>query len=110
MRGWALPGVRGVVPRDADATELGRAVVAAAQGDVLVFSGLLREFGASPLGDLSDRLTAREREVLELVRQGLADKQIASRLRIATKTVEKHVGAVLRKHGVRSRTELLALT
>ncbi|WP_224390566.1 LuxR C-terminal-related transcriptional regulator [Pseudonocardia sp. ICBG1293] len=51
-------------------------------------------------------LTVREREVRELVEQGLADKQIATRLAISVKTVEKHVGAVLRKTGARNRTML----
>ncbi|AQP47258.1 hypothetical protein BW730_06835 [Tessaracoccus aquimaris] len=105
MLEWVMPGVRGIVPREADATELGRAVVAAAQGDVLVFSGILRQLGDVPLGD---PLTAREREVLALLREGLADKQIATRLSISVKTVEKHVGAVLRKNRARSRTELVA--
>ena len=41
-----------------------------------------------------------------LVRRGLRDKQIAERLVISVKTVEKHVGAVLRKTGARNRTEL----
>lgn len=107
-RDWTVPGVRGIVPLDADGTALGRAVVAAAQGDVLVFSGILHQFATAGPGSPADRLTAREREVLDLLRQGLADKQIASRLGISVKTVEKHVGAVLRKHAVRSRTELIA--
>lgn len=51
-------------------------------------------------------LTLREREVRALVEQGLADKQIAGRLRISVKTVEKHVGAILRKTGARNRTML----
>jgi DNA-binding CsgD family transcriptional regulator len=54
-------------------------------------------------------LTLREQEVRELVEQGLADKQIATRLRISAKTVEKHVGAILRKTGARNRTVLARL-
>lgn len=108
-RDWAAAGAKGILPRDADATALGRAVVAAAQGDVLVFSGILQHLDLAPRAE-GVRLTAREREVLELLREGLADKQLASRLGISVKTVEKHVGAVLRKHGVHSRSELLATT
>lgn len=51
-------------------------------------------------------LTLREREVRALVEQGLPDKQIASLLQISVKTVEKHVGAILRKTGARNRTML----
>ena len=54
-------------------------------------------------------LTLREREVRALVEQGLPDKQIASLLRISVKTVEKHVGAILRKTGARNRTMLARL-
>jgi DNA-binding NarL/FixJ family response regulator len=52
-------------------------------------------------------LTDREREVYQLVRRGLRDKQIAEELVISVKTVEKHVGAMLRKTGARNRTELV---
>ena len=59
-------------------------------------------------GGLLVRLTAREHEVRDLVSQGMPDKDIATALHISVKTVEKHVGSVLRKHGVHSRTELIA--
>lgn len=108
IREWASAGVRGFVPRDADATALGRAVLAAARGDVLVSGGVLEQLGGLPSPAVGAQLTQREAEVRELLAQGLADKQIASRLGISVKTVEKHVGAVLRKQRVRSRTELLA--
>ena len=43
-----------------------------------------------------DHLTAREKQVRALVERGLPDKQIAADLEISVKTVEKHVGAILR--------------
>lgn len=48
--------------------------------------------------------TPREREVLALLASGASDRDIAAALVISTKTVEKHVGAVLRKSGATSRT------
>ncbi len=105
VRSWAAEGVRGLVPRDVDATSLGRAVLAAARGEVLVFGGLLEQLSLTPVGST---LTQRESEVRTLLEEGLADKQIASRLGISVKTVEKHVGAVLRKENAHSRTELVA--
>jgi DNA-binding CsgD family transcriptional regulator len=54
--------------------------------------------------------TARETEVLALVGQGLANKQIATRLSCSSRTVEKHLESLLRKAQARSRTELVALT
>jgi len=56
-----------------------------------------------PLG-----LTAREREIFELARQGLTGAVIASRLHRSERTVEHHLAAVYRKLGVASRAELMA--
>lgn len=50
-------------------------------------------------------LTARERQVLALIAEGLSNRQIGERLFISTKTVSVHVSAVLRKLGVGTRTE-----
>ncbi|WP_165068503.1 GAF domain-containing protein [Marisediminicola senii] len=51
-------------------------------------------------------LTPREAQTRALVERGWQDKQIAAELGISVKTVEKHVGTVLRKTGARNRTEL----
>ncbi|WP_165307503.1 helix-turn-helix transcriptional regulator [Agromyces binzhouensis] len=56
-----------------------------------------------------DELTARERQVLELVADGLSNRQIGERLFISTKTVSVHVSAILRKLGAASRTEAAAI-
>jgi ATP/maltotriose-dependent transcriptional regulator MalT len=55
-----------------------------------------------------DELTRREREVLELVQQGLSNRQIARTLWIAESTVKVHIHHVLEKLGVQSRTEAAA--
>ncbi len=74
-------------------------------------AALLRELGASGRtavrGD-RDTLTAREREVLNLIAEGLSNGQIAERLVIAPKTAEHHVGRVLAKLGMPSRTAAAA--
>jgi NarL family two-component system response regulator LiaR len=57
----------------------------------------------------SDRLTPRERDVLRLVVEGLANKQIAQRLGIGEKTIKTHVSRVLAKLGVTDRTQAAVL-
>jgi DNA-binding NarL/FixJ family response regulator len=52
-----------------------------------------------------DGLTDREREVLELVRQGLPNKSIARRLQITERTVKAHVTHILSRLGVADRTQ-----
>lgn len=96
-------GASGWLVEDAGGTELARALLAAAQGRAVL--------PAAALSGVTDAvaLTEREREVFALARRGLRDKQIAERLTISVKTVEKHVGAVLRKTGARNRTELATL-
>jgi DNA-binding NarL/FixJ family response regulator len=50
-------------------------------------------------------LTAREREILQLISQGYRDREIAEGLHISKKTVQKHVQSILSKLGVQNRTE-----
>lgn len=100
----ARNGAAAFVSRDAEATELTRAVVAAARRDAFVTT---LPTVTDPHDDNSrPRLTPREREVRRLVEQGLQDKQIARELSISIKTVEKHVGSILRKTGAANRTTL----
>jgi two-component system, chemotaxis family, CheB/CheR fusion protein len=54
-------------------------------------------------------LTKREREVMNLVVAGHANKEIAARLRINQRTVETHRAAVMKKLGVRSLSDLVRL-
>jgi DNA-binding CsgD family transcriptional regulator/tetratricopeptide (TPR) repeat protein len=61
-----------------------------------------------PTPTLPEPLSAREREVLVLVARGLTDRQIADRLVLGVRTVNTHVSRVLRKVGVRRRSEAAA--
>jgi DNA-binding CsgD family transcriptional regulator len=65
--------------------------------------------GVVPPSWASLGVTAREADVLRLVAEGLPNKEIASRLYLSPRTVEKHVESLLRKVGARSRTQLVAM-
>jgi len=58
---------------------------------------------------LLDELTARERDVLELVAQGLPNRDIAGKLRITDKTVRNHLSAIFCKLGIARRAEAIVL-
>jgi DNA-binding NarL/FixJ family response regulator len=58
---------------------------------------------------LLDSLTPREREILEVLAEGLSDKEIAARFTVSIATVRTHVNAILAKTGARSRTQALIL-
>lgn len=103
VRDAAQGGAVGFVSHDVDGAGLARAVVAAARGDSLVGADLFTAPGGA---GAARPLTAREREVRALLEEGLAYKQVATRLGISVKTVEKHVGAILRKTGAPNRAAL----
>jgi DNA-binding NarL/FixJ family response regulator len=58
----------------------------------------------------SVRLTSRERQVIELLGEGLSNKELATRMHIAVHTVKSHVHNVLEKLALRSRLEVAAFT
>lgn len=64
---------------------------------------------ATPAASRTAPLSARERDVLNLMRVGLTNNEIGARLFISPKTAEHHVGKVLSKLGVRSRAEAAAV-
>jgi DNA-binding NarL/FixJ family response regulator len=103
----------GYLPRDATGEAIVVAVRAVAAGLVVLDPRTVPELVTTPprlAGDqLAEALTARERDVLALLAQGLPNKTIAQRLAISEHTVKFHVGAILAKLGAASRTEAVAL-
>jgi DNA-binding NarL/FixJ family response regulator len=110
LRGW------GVVPVEATSAELQAVVAAVAQGFVVLPAALSEQFseprpvvvGTLNLSSPDEALTNREREVLELVSQGLSNKLIARRLMISEHTVKFHISAISTKLGASSRTDAVS--
>jgi two-component system, NarL family, response regulator LiaR len=104
--GAVRAGATGYLLKDTNADELRRAVKAAAAGQVQLSpeaaTRLMREVRAP---ERSDTLTERETDVLQLLAQGQANKEIARSLAIGEKTVKTHVSNILSKLGVQSRTQ-----
>ena len=108
-RGW------GVVSPDAPPEEIGAAVAAVARGLVVLPRTLSERLLQSPAAfggaveELVESLTAREREVLELLGRGLSNKMIARGLHISEHTVKFHVSSIYTKLGASSRAEAVSL-
>ncbi len=66
------------------------------------------ERGVGGEGEIAASLTAREREVLQCLADGLSNQQIANRLFISLRTVKFHTGKIFAKLGVRTRTQAIA--
>ena len=108
-RGW------GVVSPDAPPGEIGAAVAAVARGLVVLPRALSERLLQGPavfggaVEELAESLTAREREVLELLGRGLSNKMIARALHISEHTVKFHVSSIYTKLGASSRAEAVSL-
>jgi DNA-binding NarL/FixJ family response regulator len=108
-RGW------GVVSPDAPPEEVWAAVAAVARGLVVLPRALTEPLLRGPAAfggaveELVEPLTAREREVLGLLGQGLSNKMIARDLHISEHTAKFHVSSIYTKLGASSRAEAVSL-
>ena len=109
LRRLVQSGARAILPSDANAAEILAAIEAVAAGLTVLRSEdmdlLLPHRIEDPAALPGEPLSAREMEVLSMLAEGLANKEIATRLQISEYTVKFHVSSILAKLGASSRGE-----
>ena len=112
-------GAAGYLTKDLSPEALQRAVRGIRSGDLAMSRAMaadvIQQLAASTNRSTHSQdpdemagISAREREVLALLAQGLTDREIGERLGISPRTVETHVGSLLSKLGVRNRAQAAA--
>jgi two-component system, NarL family, nitrate/nitrite response regulator NarL len=113
---WAEAGVAGLISRDASVEDLICTIESAVRGDLHCsarIAGALLRSVASHSAAMPERrsllpLTSREIAIVELIADGLSNKEIAQRLGIAVATVKNHIHNLLDKLRVRRRADAAA--
>ncbi len=102
IRAALAAGAAGYVMKDSDVDEIAQAIRSAAVGTAHLDATTERTLSEA---DDTHPLTAREREVLVLVAQGLSNRQLARALSLSERTVQTHLTSIMRKLNLGSRTE-----
>ena len=100
-------GAEGYIQKDIEPEELRKAISKVIKGERVFPSGVEKRVEAE-IGNSKielDELSNREQEVLELLAQGMSNRDIAEELYISEKTVKNHVSSILRKLSVNDRTQ-----
>lgn len=109
MDAWAA-GARGLLLRDAGGETLQAALEAVGQGLLVLDPALEKALRPTARADElppAEELTPREREVLNLLAEGLSNRAIGQELEISEHTVKFHLSSLYTKLGVASRTEAI---
>lgn len=108
-------GAAGYVLKGADTEDLVRAIGVVHEGEIFIYPRMtatlvgeyLRNVHAGEVDEQYETLTAREREVLELIADGRSNADAAETLHLSPHTVQTHREHIMQKLGIHSRTELL---
>jgi DNA-binding NarL/FixJ family response regulator len=106
-------GASAYLLKDAAESELAQALAAVQRGESFMSAGAAQRMAElardEPVADPLAQLTARQREVLKLIAEGVTTKQIAFHLSISPKTVEAHRNALMERLGIRDVAGLVRL-
>lgn len=107
-------GADGFIPKHLSGAAMVSALQLVLSGErfipaILVDSSQNAGGGTGQAGELINRLTPRERDILRLLREGHPNKVIANRLDVSEVTVKSHLGNVFRKLGVQNRLQAMKL-
>ncbi len=104
-------GAAGYVPKRAMGSELVSAIRAVYRGESFLYpsaaAALIDDYRQQAETEPYDRLTAREREILTLIADGISSRQIAEMLFISSKTVQGHRTKIMEKLDIHNRAELI---
>jgi DNA-binding NarL/FixJ family response regulator len=100
-------GAKGYILKEAPHQTLVRAIEKVAQGEGYVDPALMPAFLSGK--DSTDMLTAREREILQLLADGMSNADVAAKLFISQETVKSHVRHILTKLEADTRTHAVAI-
>ena len=110
-------GVSGFILKDATVPEFTKTIRAVATGEKVLPANMMGslfsqivDYGVKELGPTklsqSVRMTSREREIVSLIAEGLANKEIANKLNISIYTVKSHVHNILEKMALNTRVQI----
>lgn len=105
VRSALQAGARGFLHARMEPDQIVRALRVASKGEIVAPRSLLERLITNEEPMDFDALTARQREILELVVDGLSNAQIARQLYLSESTVKQHLRAAYKLLGVKSRTE-----
>jgi DNA-binding NarL/FixJ family response regulator len=108
VRAAIQAGARGYLIKGAEEAGLPHAIRSVAAGEVIFGATIACRIATLLAGSALGKLTAREREIYDLLCSGLSNSGIAQRLHLAPKTIRNNLSAIFAKLGVADRAEAIA--
>jgi DNA-binding NarL/FixJ family response regulator len=105
--------IHGILSPNTELQLFRKALTAVSEGQIWIDNGSLKTFlhdtgSISQKGKIS-HISGREQEIIECIRQGLSNNEIARRLALSPHTVKAHLNRIFRKFNITSRSKLMAL-